>query len=135
MRGAVTIAAALLIPLTTDAGDPLPGRELIVFFAFAVVLATLVVQGLSLPAVIRLLRLEADDGDAEAEEALARIRASEAALLRLDELEGEKWVLPTRPSASAASTGSGSDRFNARIDPDGGRQDREAVAQVPASPP
>ena len=39
MRGAVTIAAALLIPLHTDDGAPLPGRDLIVFFAFAVVLA------------------------------------------------------------------------------------------------
>ena len=38
MRGAVTIAAALFIPLETDAGAPLPGRDLIVFFAFAVVL-------------------------------------------------------------------------------------------------
>ena len=50
MRGAVTIAAALLIPLHTDAGAPLPGRDLIVFFAFAVVLVTLVGQGLTLPA-------------------------------------------------------------------------------------
>src|SRR5262249_20791407 len=93
MRGAVTIAAALLIPLNTNAGAPLPGRGLIVFFAFSVVLATLVVQGLSMPAVIRVLGLEADDRDAEAEEALARVRAAEAALARLDELESEAWVL------------------------------------------
>src|SRR5207244_894046 len=44
MRGAVTIAAALLVPLRTDAGAPLPGRDLVVFFAFTVVLGTLVVQ-------------------------------------------------------------------------------------------
>ena len=56
MRGAVTIAAALLIPLETDSGAPLPGRDLIVFFAFAVVLATLVGQGLTLPGLIRVLR-------------------------------------------------------------------------------
>src|SRR6185312_2113456 len=93
MRGAVTIAAALLIPLETDAGAPFPFRNEIVFFAFAVVLATLVVQGLSLPALIRALRLEADDRDAEAEEARARIRAAEAALERLDELVAEGWVL------------------------------------------
>jgi Na+/H+ antiporter len=120
MRGAVTIAAALLIPLTTDTGDPLPGRELIVFFAFAVVLATLVVQGLSLPAVIGMLRLEADDGDAEAEEALARVRASEAALLRLDELEGEQWVLPDTAERVRGLYQFRIGRFNARIDPDGG---------------
>jgi len=118
MRGAVTIAAALLIPLTTDAGGPLPGRDLIVFFAFAVVLATLVVQGLSLPAVIRALRLEADDGDAEAEEALARVRASEAALARLDELEGEKWVLPDTAERVRGGYRFRIGRFNARTDPD-----------------
>src|SRR6185436_7995561 len=79
MRGAVTIAAGLLIPLETDAGAPLPGRDLIVFFAFAVVLATLVGQGLTVPWLIRMLGLEAD-ADAEEEEARARIRAAEAAL-------------------------------------------------------
>ena len=119
MRGAVTIAAALLIPLETDAGDALPGRDLIVFFAFAVVLGTLVVQGLSLPAVIRALRLEADDGDAEAEEARARIRASEAAIARLDELEGESWVLPDTAERVRALYRFRIGRFNARIDPDG----------------
>src|SRR5581483_9208778 len=61
MRGAVTIAAALLIPLSTNAHSPLPDRDRILFFAFAVVLGTLVVQGLSMPLVIRALRLEADD--------------------------------------------------------------------------
>ena len=71
-------------------------------------LATLVVQGLSLPAVIRALGLEADDGDAEAEEALARVRAAEAALERLDELDGEAWVLDDTAERLAASTGSGS---------------------------
>jgi monovalent cation/hydrogen antiporter len=119
MRGAVTIAAALLIPLTTEAGEPLPGRELIVFFAFAVVLGTLVLQGLSLPALIRALPLESDDGDAEAEEALARVRAAEAALARLDELEGEKWVLPDTAERTRGVYNFRIGRFNARIDPDG----------------
>jgi monovalent cation/hydrogen antiporter len=119
MRGAVTIAAALLIPLHTDAGTPLPGRNLIVFFAFAVVLGTLVLQGLSLPAVIRALRLEADDGGAEAEEALARIRAAEAALGRLEELEVEAWVLPDTAARIRGQYQFRIDRFAARSDPDG----------------
>ncbi len=119
MRGAVTIAAALVIPLSTDAGVPLPGRELIVFFAFTVVLATLVVQGLSLPVVIRMLRLEADEGEAEAEEARARIRAAEAALARLDELEGEKWVLPDTAERTRGQYRFRISRFTARTDPDG----------------
>jgi monovalent cation/hydrogen antiporter len=119
MRGAVTIAAALLIPLHTDAGLPFPGRELIIFFAFAVVLATLVVQGLSLPSVIRALRLEADDGGAEAEENAARVRAAEAALERLDELEGEAWVLDDTAERLRGQYRFRIDRFSARIDPDG----------------
>src|SRR5262249_7835746 len=94
MRGAVTIAAALLVPLHTDAGAPLPGRDLIVFFAFVVVLATLLVQGLSLPAVIRALRLEEDDGGADEEEARARVRAAEAALARLGQLESDAGGAP-----------------------------------------
>jgi CPA1 family monovalent cation:H+ antiporter len=119
MRGAVTIAAALLVPLETDAGAPFPGRDLIVFFAFAVVLGTLVVQGLSLPAVIRALRLEADDSDAEAEEALARVRAAEAALDRLDELVAEGWVLDDTAERVRGQYRFRIDRFSARTDPDG----------------
>jgi CPA1 family monovalent cation:H+ antiporter len=119
MRGAVTIAAALLIPLETDAGTPLPGRDLIIFFAFAVILATLVGQGLSMPAVIRALGLEEDDGGAEAEEALARIRAAEAALARLDELVGEAWVLEETAERIRGAYRFRIDRFSARVDPDG----------------
>ena len=62
----MSLAAALALPLETDAGTPLPGRELIVFLAFCVILATLVLQGLTLPLVIRMLGLE-DDGVSERE--------------------------------------------------------------------
>jgi monovalent cation/hydrogen antiporter len=91
MRGAVTLAAALAIPRLTDAGTPFADRDLIIFLAFCVVLGTLVVQGGTLPLVIRLLGLE-DDGIGMKEEAKARILASEAALARLDELVDEDWV-------------------------------------------
>ena len=92
MRGAVSLAAALAIPLATDAGEPFPGRDLILFLTFAVILGTLVIQGLTLPAVIRLLDLEDDGEEAAREEAQARIRAAEAALARLEELVDEEWV-------------------------------------------
>jgi CPA1 family monovalent cation:H+ antiporter len=92
MRGAVALAAALAIPLETDAGAPFPGRELIIFLAFCVILVTLVGQGMTLPAVIRALGIEDDGGDAR-EEAKARKRAAMAALERLSELEGEEWVM------------------------------------------
>src|SRR5262245_19689242 len=118
MRGAITIAAALLVPLSTDAGAPLPDRDIVVFFAFVVVLGTLVIQGLSMPLVIRALGLEADD-EADTEEALARIRSAEAALERLQELEQEDWVLDDTAARIRGQYRFRIDRFTARADPDG----------------
>src|SRR6185312_288449 len=91
LRGAVSLAAALALPLTVAGGDSFPHRSFIIYLAFCVILATLVGQGLTLPAVIRGLRLE-DDGSSEKEETKARIHAAEAALGRLEELAGEDWV-------------------------------------------
>jgi CPA1 family monovalent cation:H+ antiporter len=91
MRGAVSLAAALALPLETDAGLPFPGRDLIIFLAFCVILGTLVVQGLSLPWLIERLGLE-DDGIEMKEDTKARILAAEAAIQRLDELVEEEWV-------------------------------------------
>jgi CPA1 family monovalent cation:H+ antiporter len=93
MRGAVSLAAALALPLTTDAGAAFPHRDLILFLSFCVVLATLVGQGLTMPLVIRVLGLESDHLS-ESEEANARIRAAEAALARLEQLVEEDWVEP-----------------------------------------
>lgn len=92
MRGAVSLAAALAVPVATDAGDPFPGRDLILWITFCVILATLVFQGLTLPWLIRLLGVH-DDGEEERREELkARIAIAAAALDRIDELEGEPWV-------------------------------------------
>jgi CPA1 family monovalent cation:H+ antiporter len=92
LRGAVSLAAALSLPLETDAGAPFPERELLIFLAYCVVLFTVVVQGLTLPALIRRLEVR-EDGSAEAaEEHAARIAAAEAALERLDGLAGEDWA-------------------------------------------
>ena len=89
MRGAVSLAAALALPLETDAGAPLPDRDLILFIAFALILVTLVGQGLTLPALIRRLGVTADASEEEAEEVRARLAAAKAALVRLDELESD----------------------------------------------
>jgi CPA1 family monovalent cation:H+ antiporter len=94
MRGAVSLAAALSLPLETDAGAPLPERELVIFLAYCVVLFTVVVQGLTLPALIRRLGVAEDAGEEEAEEHAARIAAAEAALAALDGLAEEDWVRP-----------------------------------------
>jgi CPA1 family monovalent cation:H+ antiporter len=91
MRGAVSLAAALALPLTTDAGTPFPARDLLIFLTFGVIFATLVLQGLTLPAVIRILDVHGDDTE-EREELRARLTAARAALDRLDALGGEDWT-------------------------------------------
>ncbi len=91
LRGAVSLAAALSLPLTTGSGEPFPGRDLIIFLTFCVILVTLVLQGLSLPFLVRRLGLEIDVEE-EREENEARLRAAEAALDRIEELESEEWV-------------------------------------------
>ncbi|MGH3116897.1 MAG: Na+/H+ antiporter, partial [Gaiellales bacterium] len=115
MRGAVSLAAALALPLETDAGTPFPGRDLIIFLAFAVILGTLVVQGLTLPKLLRQLPLE-DDGLEEKEDTKARIYAAEAALERLDELIDEDWVRPETAERLRGLYGFRRSRFQARFD-------------------
>jgi Na+/H+ antiporter len=117
MRGAVSLAAALALPLRTDAGAPFPARSLIVFLTFAVILVTLIAQGLTLPLLIRSLRLE-DDGLETREEAKARIRAAEAALARIDELVGEPWVRDDTAERMRGLYRFRRNRFSARFDSD-----------------
>jgi CPA1 family monovalent cation:H+ antiporter len=85
MRGAVSLAAALALPAD------FPARDQLLFITFGVIFATLVLQGLTLPAVIRWSGVHDDGAEAE-EELLARRRATEAALTRLDELEALDWT-------------------------------------------
>jgi CPA1 family monovalent cation:H+ antiporter len=92
MRGAVSLAAALALPLETDAGAAFPERDLVIFLAYCVVLFTVVVQGLTLPALIRRLGVVDDGSEEEAEEHAARIAAAEAALAALDGLAEEDWA-------------------------------------------
>jgi monovalent cation/hydrogen antiporter len=115
MRGAVSLAAALALPLETDAGAAFPGRDLILFLTFAVILATLVGMGLTLPLVIRALGLE-DDGIEAREDAKARIHASTAALARLEELAGEEWVREDTAERMRGAYRFRTDRFRARLD-------------------
>jgi CPA1 family monovalent cation:H+ antiporter len=92
MRGAVSLAAALALPLRTEAGAPLPGRELIQFITFALILVTVVGQGLTLPWLIRRLGVIEDGTEEENEELRARLVIARAALERVDELENEDWT-------------------------------------------
>ena len=91
MRGSVSLAAALAIPLTVDGGAPFPERDLIVFLAFCVILATLVGQGLLFPAVINAVDIEDDTRDVD-EELNARLEIAFAATDRIEEIADEDWV-------------------------------------------
>jgi Na+/H+ antiporter len=128
LRGAVSLAAALALPLTTDSGNPFPNRPLIIYLSFAVILATLVFQGLSLPVVIRLLGVEDDGLDAK-EEAKARILAADAALERLEELVDEDWVRPDTAERLRGLMGFRRDRFAARFsEEDDGAIEEQSLA-------
>src|SRR5215210_1697621 len=130
MRGVISLAAALALPLKTASGTPFPGRDLIIFLTFCVILATLVVQGLSLPALIRALNLE-DDGTAEREEIKGRIKVAQAALDRIDELAREEWVREDTAERMRGLYNYRRTRFVARFDGDDedGLEDRSAAYQ------
>jgi monovalent cation/hydrogen antiporter len=117
MRGAVSLAAALAVPLTTNEGSPFPQRDLIVFLTFCVILGTLVFQGLTLPVLINVLGVEADHLD-EKEEAKARIKAADAAIARLSELESEDWVRDDTAERLRGLYGFRRNRFASRFDRD-----------------
>ena len=108
MRGAVSVAAALAIPLTTDAGDPLPGRDLIIFLTYVVVVVTVVGQGLALPRLLRRIAPEGPGDQVEREEDEARVAAARAALEHLDELGTTRASRTARCAACASSTASAS---------------------------
>ncbi len=85
MRGVVSLAAALALPLTLPGGQEFPHRDLLIFLTFCVIISTLVVQGLTLPLIIRWLKVE-DDGNLERENIDARIKMARGAVARLEEL-------------------------------------------------
>ncbi len=124
LRGAVSLAAALAIPLVIEGGDPFPERALVIYLTFCVILATLVLQGLTLPSLIRVLHLE-DDGLAAKEETKARIHAAEAALARLEELTAEDWVRDDTAERLRGLYRFRQNRFAARFDD----QDDGAIEQ------
>jgi len=94
LRGIVSLALALALPMTLQNGEPFPQREIVIALSFGVILVTLVLQGLTLPLVIRLLGVT-DEGLDLIEERAGLIRATERALERLDELDRTNILLPS----------------------------------------
>lgn len=126
MRGVASVALALAIPLETDDGKPFPGRDEIIFIAFVVIMVTLVLQGLTLPWLVRKLGVRADT---DAEQALERdlaIRAAKAAKARLKEVQNTEEL----PEEVLERLQRAAYDIGARISPDMVDEDRrDAYAQ------
>jgi CPA1 family monovalent cation:H+ antiporter len=93
MRGAVSLAAALALPLELDSGASFASRDLIIYLTVAVILVTLVAQGLTLPWLVKRLGLSSSQPWAP-DEAVARLATAQAALDKLDELEASGDPIP-----------------------------------------
>jgi CPA1 family monovalent cation:H+ antiporter len=98
VRGVVSLAAALAIPLTISSGAPFPDRDFVLFITFGIIVITLVGQGLLLPSVVRWLALgrhAADERDREQKaELAARADALKLAQTRLEELAANNSIAP-----------------------------------------
>ncbi|MFF8605181.1 Na+/H+ antiporter [Streptomyces sp. NPDC015346] len=123
MRGVASVALALAIPLRTEDGSPFPGRDEIVFIAFCVIMTTLLVQGLTLPWLVKRLGVRAD---ADAERAFERdlaVRAAKAAKHRLKEIEDAEEL----PEEVQERLLRGAFDIGARISPDMLDEERRAA--------
>ncbi|MFF4032310.1 Na+/H+ antiporter [Streptomyces sviceus] len=120
MRGVASVALALAIPLETDSGAGFPDRDEIVFIAFGVIMATLVLQGLTLPWLVKRLGVEADtEREKEFEKALA-VRAAKAAKRRLREIEAVEEL----PEELAEQMQRRAFEIGVRIHPETGDEER-----------
>ena len=93
IRGAASLAGALAIPFALPNGQPFPGRDLVLLLTFCVIFGTLILQGLTLSPLARWLKVD-DDGVTEVEERSARLKANEAALVRLEEMASSNRARP-----------------------------------------
>jgi CPA1 family monovalent cation:H+ antiporter len=119
-RGVMPLAAALSIPLVTDAGTPLPGRPLVLVLTSAVVAATLTVQGLSLAGVVKTSGLATDPAHAAAAETAARTAMDRSVVEYLDDLAAVGGVSPLAVERLRS-------RYAERLDPD---SDAELLADL-----
>ncbi|GIE94903.1 Na+/H+ antiporter [Paractinoplanes rishiriensis] len=96
-RGVISLAAIFTLPLVTGSGAPFPGRDLLLFCTFVVVLVTLVGQGLTFAPMVRMLGLHADENDRARLRNEARSASVEAALAAIEELHAEEHHDIPRP--------------------------------------
>jgi CPA1 family monovalent cation:H+ antiporter len=94
LRGGDTLILAAALPTVTAAGSPFPGRDAVIALSYAVILVTLIGQGFTLAPLLRWLGVRETGEDEQREEINARLRTTEAALQRLEELSAEPWMHP-----------------------------------------
>ena len=127
MRGVVSLAAALSLPTALASGAPFTNRSIIIFLTFCVILATLVGQGLTLPAVIRWLKVGSDTS-AEREEQIARLETARAAVERIGALEGADWVTAESIEYMRAMHEHRTHRYDDDVDQEEADRDRQEDA-------
>ncbi|KUO13329.1 Na+/H+ antiporter [Streptomyces sp. DSM 15324] len=126
MRGVASVALALAIPLQTEAGDAFPDRDEIIFVAFGVIMATLVLQGLTLPWLVKRLGVRADTEREKAFERELAVRAAKAAKRRLREIE-EVEELPEELSEQMLRRAY---EIGVRISPEIGEEERREAHEA-----
>ena len=113
-RGVVSLVVVAAVPLTTGDGAPLPYRDLLLFCAYAVVLVTLVGQGLTFAPLLRRLKLHVNKAQAERLRNRARLAAIDAAMTTVDELVVQEQVGPALADSLRAGLAARADRYRAR---------------------
>ncbi|HUL50031.1 MAG TPA: Na+/H+ antiporter [Gemmatimonadales bacterium] len=125
LRGADSLVLALALPLTTLSGAPFPGRDLIIFLTYVVIVFTLVVQGFSLRPIVYKLGI-CDTGEIQKlEEAHARQQAADAALKKLDELAAQ--LDPETLAEFRSRYNHRHQRFSARVRAERDKQEESLV--------
>ncbi|HZX04308.1 Na+/H+ antiporter [Kribbella sp.] len=113
-RGVITLAALVAVPLTTEDGRPFPERDLLLFCAYVVVLATLVGQGLSFAPLLRWLKLGVDAAEVEQLNNEARLASVEAGLAAVDRLLDADRIGADLAAVLRAQLAARADRYKAR---------------------
>jgi NhaP-type Na+/H+ or K+/H+ antiporter len=127
MRGAVSLAAALAVPVAIE-GERFEGRDLILFLTFAVILATLVLQGLTLPPLIKALRVVDEGDEGTLLELRARLEGARAALDRLDRICEDETVPDGARDQMRDQYGGRIRRYEAGIEAGGATEEYEESA-------
>jgi Na+/H+ antiporter len=129
-RGVITLAAIFSLPLTMDNGLPFPGRALLQFCSYVVVLVTLVGQGVTFAPIVRATGLRADAAGEALERNEVRIAAAQAGLHRLAQLQEEGVVGEEAARAMRLNLEHRVDRYQHRVDLLGDAENGE----IPTSP-